>query len=157
MQFIGFAELQIDPKQRLAIPAKYRNQWNLERDGGAWVCIPWPTGLLRLYTEKMFEHLSKSGSLASDSLTPTADAAEVEAMLFGWAERLEMDSAGRVTLPKSHLELTRLGNEVVMVGARNRLEVRSRASWEADKLRNFQRLPELVQRIEAERRVGRGD
>ena len=53
--FIGTSEHSIDPKQRLAIPAKYRNQWDANKDGTAWVVIPWPGGILRLYTEADFD------------------------------------------------------------------------------------------------------
>ena len=34
MLFTGTSEHTLDAKLRLAIPAKYRNQWNPERDGG---------------------------------------------------------------------------------------------------------------------------
>ena len=94
MLFTGTSELQIDAKQRLAVPAKYRNQWDSSRDGGAWVCVPWPTGrLLRLYTEGAFVRLSEQ--LAS-SIAPTEAQADFDASFYGYAERLEVDTAGRI-------------------------------------------------------------
>lgn len=139
MLFTGVSEHTVDSKLRLAVPAKYRNQWDSVRDGSAWYCIPWPTGLLRLYTEGQFQKLA--GAMGS-TLLPDANTAELQAGYFGFAERLEMDSAGRVTLIKKHLELTGLGSEVVIVGAQDRLEIRSRASWEADQREMFKRLQE---------------
>ena len=64
----------------------------------------------------------------------------------------EMDAAGRITLPKLHLDLAGLTNrDVVIVGARNRLEVRDRATWRAGAADRFSRLPTLVARTEAKR------
>lgn len=148
MLFTGHAELTIDAKQRLAIPSKYRSQWDTSRDGNAWFCVPWPDGSLRLYTEKRFESLAEQGQ---HSLTPGQDEAALEAELYGFAERIEMDSAGRITLPKSHLELAGLSSDVVVLGARNRLEVRDRGRWMQTRDERFAQLPALVARIEAKR------
>lgn len=153
MLFTGHSEHTIDSKLRLAIPAKYRSQLDRDRDGSAWYCVPWPGGVLRLYTERTFEDLAQRGE---GSLTPNEDEADLEAQLFGFAERLEMDAQGRISLPRTHLELTELfrgdaGTEVVIVGARNRLEVRERSGWLAGQKERFERLPSLVSRIEAKR------
>lgn len=159
MLFTGHSEHTIDAKLRLAIPAKHRNQLDPSRErgggagGGAWVCVPWPGGVLRLYTEEQFEALA---GRADESLTPGEDEADLEAQLFGFAERLEVDGQGRVAIPKKHLELSGLaGPEVVILGARNRLEVRERGAWLAGQQERFAKLPSLVARIEA--RKGRRD
>lgn len=153
MLFTGFSEHTIDAKQRLAIPAKYRNQWDPQRDGGAWICVPWPTGHLRLYTEAVFTQLSASDP---GSLTPDEVEAGLDSDLFGFAERLEMDGSGRISVPRLHLELTGLGSEVVVVGAKNRLEVRDRAEWTSSMKERFQRLPELARKMQ-DRRNGKAD
>jgi MraZ protein len=145
--FTGVSEHTIDAKLRLAIPAKYRNQWQPERDGGAWFCVPWPgsdsqqTGILRLYTEAAFTKLAEQ---LDSTLTPQDNDANLDADYFSFAERLEMDSQGRIAIPKPHMELTRLNTEVVIVGARNRLEVRDRAAWIAGAAARFANLPTRV-------------
>ena len=146
MLFTGHAELNIDAKGRLAIPAKYRSQWDSTRDGAAWYCVPWPDGSLRLYTEKRFEQLAEKGD---QTLTPDEDSATLESDLFGFAERIEPDSAGRIVIPRAHVELAGLGSEVVVVGARNRLEVRDKSKWTASTGERFAKLPTLVARIES--------
>ncbi len=147
MLFTGHSDHAIDSKLRLAIPAKYRNQLSPERDGAAWYCVP-EKGLLKLFTERTFEDLA--GRMDS-SLFPGQDQAELEANFFSLAERLEMDAQGRIPLPKRHLDLSGLegSQEVVIVGARNRLEVRDRAAWSAGERERFARLPELVSRMGA--------
>ena len=149
MLFTGHSEHTIDAKLRLAIPAKYRARLDPATDGVSWYSVPYPGGVIRLYTQARFETLAHN---APDSLTPGEDEAELEASLFGHAEQLEMDAAGRITLPRHHLDLAGLtSRDVVIVGARNRLEIRDRASWQAGAGARFARLPTLVARIEAKR------
>lgn len=145
MLFTGYSEHIIDGKLRLAIPAKYRNQWNADVDGSAWMCIPWPSGHLRLYTERYFEAASAAGPA---TLTPDRDTADLEQRLYSRAERIEMDSAGRIIIPKHHMEWTGLKTDVAVIGARNRLEVHDRAKWNASAIDDFRSMPELVQRVQ---------
>jgi MraZ protein len=147
--FTGYSEHTIDAKQRLAIPAKYRNRWSVERDGAMWACLPWPTGHLRLYTENYFESIAQT---SRQTLTPDRDTAELESRLFSLVEHIETDSAGRIILPKRHLEKARLGSEVVVIGAGNRLEVHDAARWKAGEEQGFQTLQDQVERIEARNR-----
>ncbi len=151
MLFLGTTELNIDAKGRLAIPAKYRNRWDPARDGAGWVAVPWPGGVLRLYTEGQFERLT---GLLDESLMPSEQQAELDARFFGQAETLSPDAAGRITIPKPHLRRCGLPSEVVLVGARNRLEVRARGEWQSEGDARFAELPELVKRIEARKADG---
>jgi MraZ protein len=146
--FTGVSEHSIDAKGRLAVPAKYRNLWNDERDGKAWYCVPWPGGVLRLYTEAAFESLAAQ---FEGSLTPDEDQADLEAHYFSTAERLDMDGQGRIMIPRQHIEFTKLGADVVILGARSRLEVRDRATWVAGSAQRFNTLPTLVSRVQQKR------
>jgi len=137
MIFTGYSELTIDAKQRLAVPSKFRALLDPQRDGNAMYCIPWPGHGLMLFTEPMFQQFA---SQAEGTLTPGEDEQEFETSFFGLTERLELDSAGRISIPKLHLELTKLPSEVVVVGARFRLEVMDRAVWMAGMQGRFERL-----------------
>lgn len=149
MLFTGASDHTIDSKLRLAIPARFRNQLHPNRDGLAWMSVPWPGGVIRLYTERQFERLASQRGM---SLTPGEDDAELETNLFGFAERLEADAQGRVTIPKVHMELAPLpSTDVVIVGAGSRLEVRDRGEWQAARSERFAKLSALVARIEARR------
>lgn len=142
MLFTGQYEHSIDQKGRIAIPAKFRSQWDPETDGDAWYCVPWPEDrVLRLYTQATFNELA---SRWNQSLTPSATQARLHRGFFGLAERLEEDKQGRVVLPRHHLELTGLGSEVVVVGALNRLEVTDRAKWLEGLKTTFESLPALA-------------
>ena len=145
MIFTGSAELTIDAKGRLAIPAKFRSLLRPERDGTAWYCVPWRKHLLMLFTEARFQELAEKGPA---TLMPPAQQAEAQADYFGFTERLEVDSAGRINIPQLHLELTELGKDVVMVGAGPRLEVMDRATWQKDLRDRFSKLPGVMQKLE---------
>lgn len=149
--FTGQAEATIDGKSRLGIPAKYRALVEQAGEPSVWYCIPWPDGHLRLYPESRFARLVEG---EPDSLTPDADRAQLDVSLFSLTERLESDGAGRITIPKEMLKLGRLGPEVVVVGARNRLEIRDRRAWQAQAEDRFQRLASLAERLEARRPPG---
>lgn len=151
MFFTGSSDITIDSKQRLAIPAKFRSQLDPERDT-AWYCVPWPGGILRLYSVTEYSSLTARWDR---TLIPGADQADLEAEIFGSTERLEMDSAGRITIPRPMLDMAGLGTEVVVIGALSRLEVRDREAWKAGRNERFARLPSVVEKIEPRRTAGR--
>lgn len=161
LTFNDHSEHPIDAKGRLAIPARYRHAWDPVRDGGHWVCVPWPgsgggvgaggeaIGTLRLFTASTFASLA---SRYGGSLTPSTMEAELELTLFSLAKNLEMDAEGRVVLPPKHLAMTGIGKKVVVAGVQNRLEIHDAAVWDAMEIDRFRRLPGLIRTIEIERR-----
>lgn len=149
MTFTGTADVLIDPKQRLAIPAKFRAEAAIEGKVTRWYCMPWMGGILTLYPEDDFDRLVKA---EHNRLRPKESIAEFERTFFGLTERLDMDGNGRVLLPKGLLDLTGLKGEVTVVGVGNRLEVHDRARWTAELLGRFSRLPGHVEEKEAARR-----
>ena len=147
MLFTGQTEATIDAKFRLAIPSKFRARWNPDTHGATWYCVPWPEdGVLRLYTEKWFESAALK---REETLTPAQDAANLESTFFGNTEQLDVDANFRVRLPGWHLELIKLPREVMVIGAGNRLEVRSRELWLATQQSRFQEMRSQVARQES--------
>lgn len=152
MPFTGQAEASIDTKQRLALPAKFRSRWDPERDGKTWFCLPWPhDAVLRLYTERQFNSMRVAGA-DPDELTPTQDLADLESAIYGNTEQLDVDANNRVRLPAWHLDLVGMPRDVIVVGAGNRLEVRSREAWTSQREQRFHDLRNLVDRVERSRR-----
>lgn len=132
MPFTGQAEATIDAKQRLAVPAKFRNRWDPASEGSTWFCIPWPqTGSLRLYTEKTHNELFTAGR-RDPSLTPDADQAELDVILHSITEQVDIDANNRIRLPKWQVEQLGLPKEVIVLGAGDRLEIRSRDDWQSE-------------------------
>jgi len=149
--FTGHYEHTIDSKHRLAIPSDIRSRWRPEQHGDAWFALPGSGRIIRLYTERDFV---QRASDYTQSLTPDPEQAELQVTLFGLARRLEMDASGRIRIPEEMLETVRLGQEVVLVGAGDRLEVRDRAEWRDSKQSRLEEMQRLMARIES-RRAGR--
>jgi len=142
VRFTGQAEITIDAKQRLAVPAKFRAR--LPEGETNWFCVPClEGGVLRLIPESVFE---AQASQLEDSLMPGRDAAELDTTFFGSAEFLEMDASGRVRLPKLHLDVLEMPSEVMVVGARSRLEIHPRAAWQARMTERLRGMQSLIER-----------
>lgn len=147
MPFTGQAEANIDAKQRLAIPAKFRNRWSPEHDGATWFCVPWPqTGSLRLYTEKMHNELFTAGR-RDPSLTPDEDQAELDVILHSVTEQVDVDANNRIRLPAWQLEHLGMPKEVIVLGAGDRLEIRARDAWQSEFDDRLAKMAELSKRL----------
>ena len=153
MLFTGSYEHTIDAKNRLAIPADIRARWSPEVDGSAWYAIPRVGGAVRLFTERLFQDRAAG---YTSSLTPDPDEAALLTTLFGLAQRLEMDAAGRVRLPDETLKLAGLSGEVVLVGVGHWLEIQDRASWRKNVEARLAALPELMATLERKQSGDRG-
>lgn len=156
MLFFGTSDHTLDAKLRLAIPAKHR-YWG-EGQGPSWVSIPVADKCVRLYPESLFIKLADHGG---DSLTSEDDIADFETNFYSSAERLEMDSSHRVIVPRAHLddaaiEIKAASTEIVLVGAKNRVEVWEKAKWTAGQAERRSRLPVLMKRVEQEKRANQG-
>lgn len=143
MVFTGTYEHTIDSKNRLAIPAEVRSQIQREAAGdsgaapgagagadqtvGLYVSLG-EGGTLNLYTERGFEQRARE---LDDSQLDATQLLAYERLLFSLAQRVEIDKQGRVRLPESLLKRTSLGADVVLLGVKDRLEIRDRAAWQA--------------------------
>lgn len=130
MVFTGFYEHAIDPKNRLAIPAKHRSQIDPKRDGNGLYLVPGqPPDRLWLYTVRHFEQLA---ARADSALIPDDNQLRFEQVFFPLAEHVECDSQGRILIPERMLRQARLGREVVICGVRDHLEIRRRDDFEKE-------------------------
>jgi len=102
--------------------------------------VPWPTGHLRLYTERDFEAMVAP---ASRTLLTLESETTLLRSLFPYIERLEMDSAGRVTFTKEQMEMTGLTHSVRVAGMQQFLEV-GNVPDKAVVLAEFQGLPAVI-------------
>lgn len=139
--FVGWHELSIDAKQRLAIPSEIRSLLKPERDGEALYAVIQDGPTLCLYTETGF---AKRAEQLDASPRPADEVLEYEQMFFGLASRLEIDKQGRVRLPERLMRFAKVDREVVVLGVKDHLQVHDRAAWEAKVARNMTERPELL-------------
>ena len=132
MVFHGTYEHVIDAKNRLAIPAGIRAQLQSEAErSGSGIELYVTIGegqALCLYTKEGFERRAEEldhSEMDSDELLA------YERLLFSLTQHVEPDKQGRILLPETLLQ--RIGiaprSKVVLIGAKDHLEVRDRDAW----------------------------
>lgn len=128
MIFNGAYEHTIDAKNRLAIPAPFREKIDPERDGRKLYIVPGsPTNTLWIFTEKYFEAITTqlgSGLLRDEGLVA------FEQEVFSNTADVEPDTQGRIVIPDWMLRAAGVGRDVMVCGVRDHMEVRRRDEWE---------------------------
>ncbi|MCH7797885.1 MAG: hypothetical protein IID28_05500 [Planctomycetes bacterium] len=154
MLFTGKNELSIDSKQRMAIPAKTRTMLERGQAGTILVIVWGPNGVLWLWPERTFKRISGE---CEPTLTPSDEEMEHDVVTFGEAERLDIDSAGRIRLPQELLAEAELGDRVLLVGVRHHMEIWVPDEWAAQRREKAGRRREIAQRLRDVGRDGRTD
>ncbi len=125
--FTGQADGTIDAKSRMAIPSKFRKKAEASGFGKHWVCYSaMDQDFLQIYTKEYFTELVKSEPFKLD---PGRSRAEWQRQFFGSCEEIEVDSAGRLAIPKWQQDRAKLKSDVVVVGAGDKLEVHDASRW----------------------------
>ena len=120
--FLGEYEHTIDEKNRLTLPAKFRQAF-----GEGVVVTRGMDGCLFVFTRGAWE------DFVADRLeglnTFSREARQMSRFIFAGATEGELDKQGRVMLPPSLLEHASLGREVVVAGVRDHVEIWDRDAW----------------------------
>ena len=123
--FRGVAQLNLDVKNRLAIPAKYREAL-AARCGGRLVMTADPSNCLLLYPLCDWEPIQqKLMGLSSFNSRMRS----LQRLLVGYAEDVEMDGAGRILVSPPLREFATLEKRVMLVGQGNKFEVWDETRW----------------------------
>ena len=119
--FTGEYRHTVDEKGRLAVPARFR----AELAQGAQVS-KWIDGCAALFPKADWDVLA-----AQTAALPVTDQGSrtFQRFLFGAAFEITLDRQGRFVLPAVLREFAGLESEVVVIGARNRLEFWSPDNW----------------------------
>ena len=121
---LGEYEHTIDDKNRLTLPAKFRQAFDeglvltrgIERCLSAYPRDNW--------TETVESRLRELDPLSKESRV-------MQRYFFSGAAEAELDKQGRVMVPSPLGDYAGLGKEVVVAGIRDHLEIWDRASWRA--------------------------
>lgn len=128
--FIGEKAHALDEKNRVTLPAIFRERVHPKVDGKTFFLTLGLDRCLFLYTARRWSELSSK--LAREPFTKKA-AREFQRMFFGSAVEVEPDRAGRILLPESLKEFIGIGKEVVLMGVVDRIEVWDAAVWQEKK------------------------
>ena len=119
---LGAHEHTIDDKNRLTLPAKFRQAF---ADGI--VITRGLDGCVFAYRRPDWGRLVESRLATLDPLSP--EGRRLQRHFFSGAAETDLDKQGRVMVPKELMEHARLGRDVVVAGVNDRLEIWDRAAW----------------------------
>lgn len=127
--FSGVTHLNLDPKNRIAIPAKYREKL-LEEFAGRFTITLESSKYLLIYPEGSWNIVRENIQNLPTSAHPLVKS--YQRLVLGYAESVEMDKSGRILLSGVLKNLVNLGKDVVLVGLGNRFELWDKIAWEAE-------------------------
>lgn len=120
---IGEFKHTIDGKNRLSLPAKFR-----EEMGNKVIITSGLDSCLFVFTEAEWEKITARLS-AKDSSILQADNRSLNRYLLGGAVEVEVDAVGRMLIPQYLRERAKLVNKVIIVGVRDRAEIWDEGRW----------------------------
>lgn len=125
--FQGAAQLNLDSKGRIAIPARHRDAL-LERCEGKLVLTADADGCLLVYPQPEWQPIyDKLNKLSSFNARSRA----LQRLLIGHASVEVMDGAGRVLIPPTLRSYAALDKRVMLVGQGNKFELWDEGRWQA--------------------------
>ncbi len=127
--FGGVTHLNLDPKNRIAIPARYRDVLQEKYANHITITLESPQCLL-LYPEQIWSTVREKIQNLSTGAHPLVKS--YQRLVLGYAETIEIDKAGRVLLPAGLKKLVGLEKDIVLVGLGNRFELWDSQKWQAE-------------------------
>lgn len=125
MLLTGTFGRSVDEKLRVAIPKSLREAIDGE-PGCVLFVAPGTDGSLAIYTESSFAQLGERLT----GVSPTQQNVRAFTRLFyARAQRVELDSQGRIRVPAELAELAGLGREAVLLGVQDHLELWAVERW----------------------------
>jgi MraZ protein len=122
--FFGEYEHTIDDKNRLTLPARFRDAFasGLVLTRGLDQCVD-------VYSRAEWDALVEAQLASLDPFSK--EARDLKRFFFSAASDAELDKQGRVLVPPALARRAQLGREVVVAGVHDHLEVWDRTAWNA--------------------------
>jgi len=125
--FRGVAQLNLDSKGRLAVPARFRDALTARCSGHLVVTADADRCLL-IYPLPDWEPIEQK-LMALSSFN--AQIRELQRRLVGYAEDVVMDATGRILVPPALRNYAQLEKAAVLVGQGHKFELWSKDGWDA--------------------------
>jgi MraZ protein len=148
--FISTSDHSVDTKNRVSVPASYRSALRNDPHDAIYL-FPHFSGAFLEGGGELFIQQYRADIARLGRYDPMGQVMEVT--VLGAAKRLDFDSTGRVTLPKSFLDHAGLDKKATFVGCGSRFEVWNskahdlRAATMAKQAAKMMQDPELVKRL----------
>jgi MraZ protein len=121
--FLGKHSRNLDPKGRLALPVKFREQL----PSGSVVTIA-PENCLRVYPPDEWDRVTEQHRVSAATM---ATERNLIRRLFAEAHEIEFDGQGRVLIPATLRAGAGIEGAAIVVGVNNLVEIWSEAGWQA--------------------------
>jgi MraZ protein len=126
MALTGTYSRNLDEKRRLAVPKRLREEFGGEELSCLYIA-PGTDRSLYLYSVAAFEELAERLAKQSTSRTEVRNYLR---LFYSRADKLELDSQGRVRIPDRLAELAQLERDVVLLGVHDHAEIWDRRLWD---------------------------
>jgi MraZ protein len=140
LAFTGTFDHNLDAKNRLTIPSKFR----AALAGGVYL-VRGVEQCISVYPASTYESIAEQTLAGINPLSPRGR--ELRRMLYASALETELDSAGRVMLGQKLLEHAGISREAVVTGVGECLELWDRSAWEAYDTDLTARAPDLTESL----------
>ncbi len=138
---IGEYRHTIDDKNRLSLPAKFRQEM-----GKKVVITPGLDSCLFIFSMKEWEKIAERLSVSEASMLQ-ADNRGFNRYLLGGAVEVEIDAVGRMLLPEHLRERAHLKSKVVFLGVRDRAELWDEAAWNTYRMEVERKADALAEKL----------
>jgi MraZ protein len=142
--FLGEYEHTLDDKNRLTLPAKFRDSF-----AAGLVLTRGMDGCLYAYPRAEWERLLESRLASLDPLS--RDDRVIQRYFFAHAAEALLDRQGRIMIPANLARLARLRREVVVAGVGDHVEIWDRDTWRAQMDEVEGRVEDVAERLAAKR------
>lgn len=126
MTLTGTYSRNLDDKHRLAVPKRLREEFS-EKQMTCLYIAPGTDKSLALYSPTAFERL---GKLLADRSSSRADVRNYLRLFYSRAEKVELDSQGRIRIPERLVLFAQLQHDIILLGVHDHAEIWDKGLWD---------------------------
>ncbi len=128
--FRGFNKISIDNKGRLAVPSRYRELISVQAENSLVITLNPLDRSLWLYPLPEWDVIEDKLASLSDF---DKQSRRTKQMMRGYATDCQLDSQGRILIPKELRSYSDLTKKAVILGQGNKFEIWNEKAWEAQR------------------------
>jgi MraZ protein len=128
--FRGFNKISIDNKGRLAVPSRYRELISVQAENSLVITLNPLDHSLWLYPLPEWDVIEDKLASLSDF---DKQSRRTKQMMRGYATDCQLDSQGRILIPKELRSYADLTKQAVILGQGNKFEIWNEKAWEAQR------------------------
>ena len=122
MEFLGTADYQMDDRNRVGLPPRYRDQFDAPA-----IMTTSKDPCIAVYTQEGFE---KAAAAVREKYDDSPKGRAAKRYFFGHAYPVGKDAQGRMLIPTNLIEHAGLKKDVVVLGVGEWFEIWDKATWD---------------------------